>query len=527
MKGESGACLHGGGLKLVTDDVVSEGPPLTPVSATLFGPNMEPLDEVFVSVDDDHTLRVTPKSDPLLIAGPAPALMFSGYYRVASAETDTRVAEVAALGAAFHRGPTPLPRPLGEMPSAFVYFAQFIAHEVSRLHIVSNGKYENLNSSRLDLDTILWPTQNGPAAIQPDLAQVGALAADGVALGRTSEPTEDRYADIPRSFAGMPRVPDPRCDANLAVSQMHVAIVRHYLNLVAQHGADARRRLLAEIHQITLYDFLPRVIRRDIYDDVLAHGRQVVMPGSGNPGDFLVPIEFAAAAFRFGHTLVRQTYAWSRFDPQRESLQSTLQQATYTGGGLDTHLFDRHRCLDTVWEIDWTDMIGPNARNLAPLISTAIAPQLTELPAIHVQDATGPVNLAQLSLERGRQLRLPSAQALRDKFGAALVPDFLTESQLLASLPGPMAAALLAGPAGDRLADRTPLWFYVIREAEVLGGGTHLGPIGGRLVMETLHAAICAAIAGPAPGRWDAPITLHDLLTDLYPATSARTEDIA
>jgi hypothetical protein len=31
---------------------------------------------------------------------------------------------------------------------------------------------------------------------------------------------------------------------------------------------------------------------------------------------------------------------------------------------------------------------------------------------------------------------------------------------------------------------RTPLWFYVLREAEVLAEGRHLGPVGGRIVAE-------------------------------------------
>jgi hypothetical protein len=37
---------------------------------------------------------------------------------------------------------------------------------------------------------------------------------------------------------------------------------------------------------------------------------------------------------------------------------------------------------------------------------------------------------------------------------------------------------------------RTPLWFYVLREAEVTAGGEHLGPVGGRIVAEVIVGLI-------------------------------------
>ena len=35
------------------------------------------------------------------------------------------------------------------------------------------------------------------------------------------------------------------------------------------------------------------------------------------------------------------------------------------------------------------------------------------------------------------------------------------------------------------LLKKTPLWYYVLREAAVLDGGDRLGPVGGRIVAET------------------------------------------
>jgi hypothetical protein len=39
-------------------------------------------------------------------------------------------------------------------------------------------------------------------------------------------------------------------------------------------------------------------------------------------------------------------------------------------------------------------------------------------------------------------------------------------------------------PIDPSLEVSTPLWYYVLKEAEVMEGGLHLGPVGGRIVGE-------------------------------------------
>jgi hypothetical protein len=48
----------------------------------------------------------------------------------------------------------------------------------------------------------------------------------------------------------------------------------------------------------------------------------------------------------------------------------------------------------------------------------------------------------------------------------------------------PLSPAQLAELAPLNLADSTPLWYYVLKEAEVIEGGTRLGPVGARIVGE-------------------------------------------
>jgi hypothetical protein len=68
----------------------------------------------------------------------------------------------------------------------------------------------------------------------------------------------------------------------------------------------------------------------------------------------------------------------------------------------------------------------------------------------------------------------------------------------------------------------TPLWYYVLREADVLGDGDRLGPVGGRIVGEVLVGIVDAdpgsfravdrswtpVLPAAEPGRF----TLTDLL---------------
>ena len=55
----------------------------------------------------------------------------------------------------------------------------------------------------------------------------------------------------------------------------------------------------------------------------------------------------------------------------------------------------------------------------------------------------------------------------------------LSDNRLLRGL------ALGRGARPD-LRGRAPLWFYILKEAELEAGGEHLGPVGGRIVAEVL-----------------------------------------
>jgi hypothetical protein len=133
---------------------------------------------------------------------------------------------------------------------------------------------------------------------------------------------------------------------------------------------------------------------------------------------------------------------------------------------------------------------------LAAAIDSRLTPALSALPTClrddmcHGDPQSGPAfDLAAATMIRGIELNLASGQqAVIAANGLGSAIPMLSLAQIIGGDAG-IAAAFEGCKA---LKETTPLWFYMLREAEVLGAG-RLGPLAGRVLMETLHAAIEAA----------------------------------
>ncbi len=93
-------------------------------------------------------------------------------------------------------------------------------------------------------------------------------------------------------------------------------------------------------------------------------------------------------------------------------------------------------------------------------IDTKMSQSLFELP-IPGAEATGSNVLGYRNLVRGKFYDLPSGEAIAKAMGVAVVGT----------------------PA---LPEGTPLWYYILREAELTSGGAELGPVGGGIVAEVI-----------------------------------------
>jgi hypothetical protein len=203
-----------------------------------------------------------------------------------------------------------------------------------------------------------------------------------------------------------------------------------------------------------------------------------------------MPIEFSVAAYRLGHSMIRRAYNWNRIFDFGFGTLDLLFHFTAGSGNLDgglrlpsTWIADFRRLYDFT-EAGRDNLAVPSAQfNRAMRIDTRLSDPLRTLPGFTDED-----NLAIRNLTRAKMVRLATGQQmatfLRSK-GVAVTT--LTRAQIREGNGGAQLDGLTAAQR-DSVLRNTPLWFYILREAE-LGGGRLRG-VGARIVAETFHRAM-------------------------------------
>ncbi len=426
------------------------------------------------------------------------------------------------------------------VPAGFTYLGQFVDHDLTMDRTESQlGGDVNLDdlvqgrSPALDLDSVYG---RGPL----DPTDRVFYAEDGVKLkmGRTAKPpfppdlteVELDGFDLPRAGSGTtpgdrrrPLIPDARNDENLVIAQTHLAFIRFHNRVVdelALTGLSGQRLFHAARAQVTRHyqwmlrsDHLPRIVDPAIVDDVFTNGRKFFETGGhGSAQQATMPLEFSVAAYRLGHSMIRAAYQWNRvFNTTSQFGTGTLDLLfTFTGtsgnflpgtnpddpniGGerLPTNWIADFRRLYDFTEADRPDLVpGAGGGNVTKRIDTLLVDPLTQLPAgtFEGRGTTFPEihrNLAFRNLTRANMVKLASGQQIASLFNE--VP--LTTEQLLNGNGGVTLESLTDEQRATVL-EATPLWFYILREAEFNNG--LLGPVGGRIVAEVFHRAMEAS----------------------------------
>lgn len=115
--------------------------------------------------------------------------------------------------------------------------------------------------------------------------------------------------------------------------------------------------------------------------------------------------------------------------------------------------------------------------NASKRLDTKLALGLVQLPGAPIGQLMA--RLASRNLIRGLSFGLPSGQCVANRLG--VTP--LTQAELVQGASPALRAMMNA--KNKRLLKKTPLWYYVLKEAEVSRAGEKLGPVGGRIVAET------------------------------------------
>ena len=407
-----------------------------------------------------------------------------------------------------------------KIPSGFTYLGQFIDHDLTfdkttvtlGTHVPPTQLLQ-ARSPSLDLDSLYGAGPQDPASAKfyeadgMHLKMGKTVAAEGIAA--------KNGFDLPRgagSSAAAKRkaiIPDPRNDENLAVAQTHLAMIRFHNRVLdslpaalppAQRFAQARELVTKHYQWMIRTDYLPRICRPSAVNNVFNSGRKVFEVGATPTDVPTMPIEFSVAGFRLGHSMIRATYNWNKiFDDGFGSLE-LLFTFSATGGNLggDTRLpsnwiADFRRLYDFK-EAGKANLAVPASKfNLAKAIDTHLVDPLRNLPAKTFGESGIPSgdprrNLAFRNLTRARMVRLATGQQMA-AFMKSKGVNFpkLSKAQIRDGKGGVVLDTLTKKQRDSALTD-TPLWFYILREAEFNGG--QLRGVGARIVAETLHRAI-------------------------------------
>jgi Animal haem peroxidase len=407
-----------------------------------------------------------------------------------------------------------------QTPSGFTYLGQFTDHDLTfdRTSVtlgqnVFPSQLLQARSPALDLDSLY-----GAGPTDPESAKF--YEADGIHLrmGKTKAadgiPAKDGF-DLPRGAGSTNAqkrkaiIPDPRNDENLAVAQTHLAMIRFHNRVVdtlpasvpqSLRFAQARELVTKHYQWVLRTDYLPRICAQGVVNDVFNNGRKA-FEAAALPTDVpTMPIEFSVAAFRLGHSMVRSAYSWNKVFDDGAGFLELLFTFSSTGGnlGLETRLLSTwiadFRRLYDFGEANKPNLVVPASKfNRAMRIDTSLVDPLKNLPPGTFGGPKVPfndprANLAFRNLTRAKMVNLATGQQMArflENKGVTLTR--LTHAQIRDGRNGAELDRLNKAQRAALLKD-TPLWFYVLREAEFNAG--RLKGVGARIVAETFHRAM-------------------------------------
>lgn len=364
-----------------------------------------------------------------------------------------------------------------DIPAGYTYFGQFIDHDItfdpasSLMRQNDPGGLLNHRTPRFDLDNVYGRGPDDSPYLydrdSPGKLLIGSIAGSG-------------FKDLPRNSQGRALIGDMRNDENAIVPQLQLAFLLAH-NTLVDRARDAgqsdpfesARNTLRWLYQHVVWnDFIRRITIDAVREAALtkettADGRHVWKLGLEDVYKWhdqpYMPVEFSVAAYRFGHSMVRNAY---RPNFPIRGLDGFVP--LFDVGADDLRGFRPMR-PENVLQWDWFLEMGAGGEfpQKARKIDDKLGNALAFLPASDFGDDPMTV-LAFRNLMRGWRFDLPSGTDVARKFGVS-----------------PIAID----------PDHDALWFYILREAASVPGanaGQTLGRVGSTIV--------CAVFAGLLKG---------------------------
>jgi hypothetical protein len=360
--------------------------------------------------------------------------------------------------------------------AGYTYLGQFISHELVRMTNPMPGIKSHDASPCLDLDSVYGRTPEEAPRLSNGRFPIGENFRNGP-------------DDLAREF-GVAQIPEQRNDDNVIVAQLHLFMQRfHNFTLDEGYAADAvaARSLVTRVFQLLVVeDFLRQILAPAVFDSYFRFDRRWLGFDAAR-----IPLEFSHAAFRFGHSMVRQQYEGFR----------------RANNVPVTDLFQGGRNLAADLVIDWHQFFGwPGLRDPlpGPTQSPQNAARIDHIISPDMRAITTPdgmkIDVVRKNLEAGVRAKLPTGlryakRVLNRTNGRAI-------QAALALVPlRDLAAARELEKTAIALED-LPLWPYVLVEAVHASDGVQLGVLGSMICAEVLANAIAGAPSTIYRGGW-------------------------
>lgn len=419
-----------------------------------------------------------------------------------------------------------------DVPAGIAFFGQFIDHEITFDPTSAIDRRNDPNALRnfrtpaLDLDSVYGSGREATPFLydhrEPEEAKLLTETDPEPVPGDEDAPRAARFGatDIQRNDQNIALLRDPRNDENVVISQLQLAFIKfhnrvldyvrsgpgHALIEEDESYFEAAERLVRWHYQwVVINEFLPAVCDRSVLEDIEANGREYFLTGD----EIAIPVEFAGAVYRYGHSQIRDSYAvndettdvaffpgpdesmlaemFADADPENPPDMSAMVDGDGAGGMMDEPSLAGGGPVAEEFVVDWSYFFDCGEDTASPQpgrrIDAKLPPSLFLLPFIGEDEEQ---SLAARNLLRGTALGLPSGQAVAEAMD--ITP--LSNEELPLSDDRSFQSYLREQCRGAD--EDAPLWLYTLAEADRQQDGNCLGAVGSRVVAEVILGMVDA-----------------------------------